>query len=96
MDKRLLLTNLFDYYGELLTLKQQNCFKDYYFNNLSLQEIGDNESISRNAIFNQLKGVEVKLLLFENKLKMYERDKKLANIISNIKDEKIRNELNNL
>ena len=33
------LTILYDYYGELLTSKQQLYFEDYYFNNLSLKEI---------------------------------------------------------
>ena len=32
------LTIVYDYYGELLTEKQQLYFEDYYFNNLSLQE----------------------------------------------------------
>ena len=36
MDKTLYFINLFDYYGELLTKRQQDYFKDYYFNNLSL------------------------------------------------------------
>ena len=37
------LTILYDYYGELLTDKQRLYFEDYYFNDLSLQEIADYE-----------------------------------------------------
>ena len=44
MQKQILLTILYDYYGVLLTEKQQNYFKDYYFNNLSLSEISENNS----------------------------------------------------
>ena len=38
MEKEIYLTILFDYYGELLTEKQQTYFKNYYFDNLSLAE----------------------------------------------------------
>ena len=31
MEEKLYYSVLFDIYGELLTLKQQNYFKDYYF-----------------------------------------------------------------
>ena len=57
MDKVIYLTNLFDYYGELLTEKQQTYFKDYYFNNLTLAEIAENENISRNAVHKQIKSL---------------------------------------
>lgn len=42
MDKVIYLSNLFDYYGKLLSEKKQNYFKDYYFKNLSLSEISEN------------------------------------------------------
>ena len=43
------LNILFDYYGELLTDKQQEIFKDYYFDNLTMQEIADNNEVSKNT-----------------------------------------------
>ena len=33
------LNDLFDIYGELLTDRQKDYFKDYYFNNMSYGEI---------------------------------------------------------
>ena len=64
MDKVIYLINLFDYYGELLTPKQQAYFKDYYFNNLTLSEIAENENVSRNAIHKQIKdGVNIKKII---------------------------------
>ena len=69
------LTILYDYYGELLTSKQQVYFEDYYFNNLSLQEIGQNYSISRNAVYNSLKEIEKKLNHYEDVLKLHEKSK---------------------
>ncbi|MBR1718063.1 MAG: HTH domain-containing protein, partial [Bacilli bacterium] len=65
MDNRLYLIDLYDLYGELLTDKQQSYFEDYYFDNLTLQEIAENSDVSRNAIHKQIKEAEDKLNHFE-------------------------------
>lgn len=96
MDKRLYLINLYDYYSSLLTEKQRNYFEDYYFNNLSLKEISDNEKISRNAVFKQLKNIENKLNNYEEKLNLYNRDQKMQKIIEKITDQQIKKELEEL
>ena len=96
MDKRLYLINLYDYYSVLSTEKQCNYFEDYYFNNLSLKEISDNEQISRNAVFKQLKNIENKLTNYEEKLNLYCRDQKLRKIIEKITDQQIKKELEEL
>ncbi len=72
---------LFDYYGDLLTEKQQNFFKDYYFDNLSLQEIADNYEISRNAVHKTLNTIVDKLEYYENVLKLYYKSEKIKKII---------------
>ena len=82
------LTILYDYYGELLTKKQQVYFEDYYFNNLSLQEIAENYSISRNAVYNSLKEIEKKLIRFETVLKLYEKSKIIEALIVDLDDDK--------
>ena len=87
MDENVYLTILFDYYEELLDEKDRACFKSYYFDNLSLGEISSNMGISRNAIFKRLKKVSDELLNFENKLGLYEKEKKILSIIS---DDKLR------
>ncbi len=86
MDNQILLGILYDYYGELLTDKQQKYFKDYYFDNLTLSEISENYNISRNAIHKTLKEIEEKLLYFEQKLKLYEKNIKIKKIIANLDD----------
>ncbi len=96
MTKEIYLTILFDYYGELLTEKQKTYFKYYYFDNLSLSEIAENLSISRNAIHKQLKLIEEKLESLEEKLNLYKKDEELKKIIKNIKDENIKLELQKL
>ena len=80
MDKMLYLNSLFDIYKDLLTVKQQTYFKDYYFNNLSLAEIADKYQVSRNAIFKQLKIIEDKLSFYEKKLKIYDKKLKINDI----------------
>ena len=87
MDKVIYLTNLFDYYGELLTEKQQTYFKDYYFNNLTLSEIAENENVSRNAIHKQIKDSENKLLNYEKVLKQYQNSLKIKEIIKDLNPE---------
>ncbi len=87
MDKIIYLTNLFDYYGELLTDKQQTYFKDYYFNNLTLSEIAENENVSRNAIHKQIKDSENKLLNYEKVLKQYQNSLKIKEIIKDLNPE---------
>ena len=42
MDKTVYYSTLYDYYGGLLTDNQREIFEDYYFENLTLQEIADN------------------------------------------------------
>lgn len=77
-------TILYDYYGKLLTNKQQKYFEDYYFDNLSLQEIADNYQVSRNAIHNSLKDILAKLDNYEAKLHMVENHKKIMILIENV------------
>lgn len=81
MESRLYLINLYDIYGDLLTPKQQEYFEDYYFNNLTLSEMGENYEVSRNAIHKQIKEVEEKLNKFEEVLKINEKNKRIKEII---------------
>ena len=75
---------LFDYYGELLTCKQREYFKDYYFNNLTLQEIADNNNVSRNAVHKNIKEILSKLDYFEEKLNLYNNKLKIEKLIKDI------------
>ena len=89
------LTILYDYYSELLTDKQREYFEDYYFSNLSLQEIAENNNISRNAVHKSLKEITSKLKYYEEKLKLYEKSKEINKLIENI-DENIKTKIREL
>ncbi len=81
MERQIYLGNLFAIYGDLFTKKQQVCFEDYYFNNLTLSEMSENYGITRNAIHKRLKETEEKLLFYENTLRIYEKNKKILALI---------------
>lgn len=93
MQKRDYLIILYDYYGELLSEDNRKYFEDYYFDNLSLGEISANNNISRNAVHKHVKSCEEKLLFFEDKLKLYQKDEKLREILNSVNDDKIRKEI---
>ena len=89
------LNILFDYYGDLLTEKQQEFFKDYYFDNLTLQEIADNNGISRNAVHKTLNIINDKLEYYESTLKLYEKAEKIKELIKDL-DENIKESIDEL
>lgn len=93
MEKTIYLNELYDYYQELLTEKQQMFYEEYYFHNLSLSEIANKLEISRNAVYNQIKTVEKKLLAYEDKLKMNYKKKELIKKVDNVVSDKLLEEI---
>ena len=82
MEDILYYSELYDIYKKLLTSKQQLYFEEYYFNNLSLSEIAENYSISRNAVFNQLKNIVKYLKDYDDKLGLLAKKRYIEEIIS--------------
>ncbi len=78
---RVNLLEIFDIYSSLLTNKEQEIFKLYYEEDLSLSEISENLSITRSAVSKTLKTVENKLLTFEEKFQKQEIKKELETIL---------------
>ncbi len=87
MDKKFYYNILYDYYKELLTKKQQDYYESYYFQDYSLQEIAENEKVSRNAVFNQVKIVLEHLDFYEEKLHLYRNREKIKKIIEDLDPE---------
>ena len=85
MNDVVYLTILFDYYEKLLNEKDRDCFKLYFFDNLSLSEISENLDISRNAIHKRLKKVEEALLFYEKVIGLYNKEQKILKIIDDDK-----------
>ena len=89
-DSREYIIELYDIYSNLLTEKQKQYFEDYYFMDLSLSEIAENYSISRNGVYDQIKRVEQSLFEYEAKLSIY---KKINMIESLDIDKKIKEDI---
>ncbi|MCJ7688489.1 MAG: putative DNA-binding protein [Clostridiaceae bacterium] len=84
MEKRFEISLLFDFYSELLTEKQKDIMDLYFNNDLSLSEIAEINKTSRQAIHDTIKTCEKLLLVYEEKLKLSNKDHKLKEISENI------------
>ncbi len=88
MEKTVQISILLETYGKLLTEKQYQMLDDYYNNDLSLSEIAENANITRQAVRDNLKKGESKLLEYEEKLgimkKTLMQEEKIASILSEI------------
>lgn len=73
MEKVLLISLLYDFYGQLLTLKQQEVMELYHSHDLSLGEISESIGISRQGVYDLLKRGEKLLYGYEEKLKLVEK-----------------------
>lgn len=75
---------LFDFYQSLLTDKQRTYMKLYYLEDLSLGEIADEYSISRQAVYDNVRRTEVMLEDYELKLNLFSKFQQRMEIIGNI------------
>ena len=95
MDK-INLNETYIYYKDLFTDKQQMYFEDYYMNDLSLSEIAENYDVSRNAVHNQLKIVEEKIMHYEDVLGLKRKKEKVINLLSNKIEEEVLDKINEI
>ena len=65
---------LYDYYGDLLTDRQKECFELRYYQDLSLGEIGEELGISRQGVHDNLSRAEALLRNMEAKTGCAGRD----------------------
>lgn len=86
LEEKVEYGNLYDFYGNLLNDSQKRTARLYYMEDLSLQEIGDELNISRQAVFDSLKRARKNLDESESKLgllKRFEENKEAFKLISN-------------
>ena len=64
------ISQLYDFYSELLSEKQKQYLNDYFFNDFSLTEISENYDISKQAVSNNIKRTITELEQYEEKLNL--------------------------
>ena len=67
-EKIIAMSLLFDFYGQLLTIKQQEILIMYYNDNYTLVEIAKELGVSRQAVYDSMKKAEKILYDYEDKL----------------------------
>ncbi|SDL98329.1 hypothetical protein SAMN04488692_11324 [Halarsenatibacter silvermanii] len=72
LEKTVTLSQLFDFYGGLLTPRQQEIMRYYFYDDFSLGEIAENLDISRQGVHDHLQRAEKQLREFEEILGLLE------------------------
>lgn len=86
MEKFVVITYLFDFYQNLLTEKQRELLKEYYFEDLSLGELALQHQITRQSAFDTIKKAEQKLLDYEEKLSLFSKYQTQQQMLRHLKD----------
>ena len=73
MEEKLKQAYLYDFYGELLNDHQRNVYEDFYFNDLTLSEIAEEEGISRQGVHDLVKRSARALEEYEKKLHLVDK-----------------------
>ena len=80
MNEFVLYNNLFDIYNKVLTDKQQEIFKLYYCENLSMQEIADTFKVSKSFVGKVIKECINKLQEYEDMFRIYSLKNELMHL----------------
>lgn len=73
MEKKLWIGNLYAFYGQLLTARQQEVLELYSLEDLSLGEISEQLGITRQAVHDMIRRAAKSLEEYEEKLGLYGR-----------------------
>lgn len=82
MDRRVELNWLLDFYGALLTDKMRETLRLYLEEDMSLQEIADALSVTRQAAHDAISKAEDRLSEYERKLGLLERYKAVMKAVA--------------
>ena len=86
MEKIVKVAQLFDIYGSLLNDKQKDVINCYYNEDLSLQEIADNNNKSKQAISEMITRSVDKLFEFEDELSLLKKKEELKDALTSIRE----------
>lgn len=86
-DSRAMQALLLDFYGELLTEKQRECYDLHYNEDLSLAEIAEQCGISRQGVWDNIRRAETTLREFEEKTGLVRHVTEQEREIERLRDE---------
>ena len=93
MKKIVYYNKLFDVYKNLLKEDEVETFSDYYEEDLSMQEIADNQSISKSAVGKKISNVEKKLVNYEESLNIVKKNEVLEELLLENNIDKIKEKI---
>lgn len=86
MEDILMQTLLFDFYGELLTQKQQEVYQQVVLEDYSLSEVAEQMQISRQGVHDMIRRCRNALEEYEGKLHLVERFLKIREQLHQIQE----------
>ncbi|KZZ82874.1 MULTISPECIES: putative DNA-binding protein [Bacillaceae] len=86
LEKTTRMNYLFDFYQSLLTSKQKSYMSLYYLDDYSLGEIAEEYSVSRQAVYDNIKRTEAMLEQYEEKLLLLHKFQKRNAIMKQLKE----------
>lgn len=86
-NDRLMNSMLLDFYGDLLTQKQRECYDLHYNEDLSLSEIAEQLEITRQGVWDNIRRAETALLEIEEKTGLVARFERAKKMLSEIRNE---------
>ncbi len=95
MEKFEYINELMPFYQSLLTARQNEILQYYYFEDLSITEIAELLSISRNAVHDTIKKSTNQINKYEEKLNLYSAYKKRMKLFEQLKQLEI-NQVDNI
>jgi predicted DNA-binding protein YlxM (UPF0122 family) len=90
MEEREKIIELYELYKGLLTENQRLYFENYYYEDLSLNEIADNNKVSKTLVSKIINNTIKKLEHYEEILNFNYKENKLKNLLNKIDDSKIK------
>ncbi|MEX0381123.1 YlxM family DNA-binding protein [Leuconostoc sp. MS02] len=80
------INSLFGFYGELLTAKQQEYLRYYFEDDYSIVEIAEAETVSRQAVSDNIKRGLDQLIKYEHVLRLQEKFEARSAIETQVQD----------
>ena len=90
MEEREKIIELYEIYKGLLTENQRLYFENYYYEDLSLNEIAYNNKVSKTLVSKIINNTIKKLEHYEEILNFNYKENKLKNLLNKIDDSKIK------